>query len=125
MSLPHKLVFHIPELALVNDTITPVSIDELLAGLADELQQAGVLSFYTINATGFYKGRSYPERLITLFWKDDPAPMQELFRRWFRENNDQLQQEAFAFELDGVLYTESLFPSEGKRDVCHATEPMI
>ena len=108
MRLPHKLVFHIPEMAKVNGRITDVPIGRLLSGLADELQQAGVLSFYTINATGFYKGRSYPEQLVTLFRQDDPAPVQDLFRRWFREHNDQLQQEAFAFEVDGVLYTESL-----------------
>lgn len=108
MKLEHKLVFHIPELALVDGELYGVPVDRLIRVLAEELQGAGVLSFYTISATGFYKGRSYPEKLITVFCQDDPAPLQDLFRRWFRENNDELMQEALAFETDGVLYTESV-----------------
>ena len=108
MKLTHKLVFHIPEMAMVDGRITPVAIDELLARLAEELQKVGVLSLYTINATGFYKGRSYPEKLVTLFWQSDTEPLQGLFRLWFQKHNDQLQQEAMAYEVDGVLYTENL-----------------
>ena len=108
MKLLHKLVFHIPELALVDGEPFSIHLDPLLSKLANGLQEAGVLSFYTINATGFYKGRSYPEKLITLFCQDDPAPIIEVYTRWFRENNGELQQEAFAYEADGVLFTESL-----------------
>ena len=108
MRLEHKLVFHIPELAAADGKLFSVPADALIKALAEELQRAGVLSFYTISAAGFYNGRSYPEKLITVFCRDDPAPLQDMFRRWFRAHNDELRQEALAFETDGVLYTENL-----------------
>lgn len=69
--------------------------------------ESGADGLYDIDAVGYYRGRSCPEKLITVFSQDVERYV-EYFRQWFRENNVTLRQEALACEADGVWYIESL-----------------
>lgn len=57
---------------------------------------------------GYYKSRSYPEYLVTIFCDDDKYGVTDIFREWFRKNNGTLLQDSMAYELDGVLHEEDL-----------------
>lgn len=57
---------------------------------------------------GYYKSRSYPEYLVTIFCDDDTYGVTDIFREWFRKNNGTLLQDSMAYELDGVLHEEDL-----------------
>ena len=107
MELKHKMVCHIPGMAWCDGSPEILPMDRLIQELANEFEQSGASGFYVMDATGYYKGRSYPEKLVTVFC-NDVQKYAETFANWFRGNNETLQQEAFAYEADGVLHIEML-----------------
>ena len=108
MKLTHKLVFHIPQKALVHGVALEIPFSALFPNLVTALYDAGVSGFYVVDGVGFYEGRTYPEKLVTVFCEDAPEDVEKAYRDWFRHFNDVLQQEAFAYEVDGVLHIEKL-----------------
>ena len=110
MELRNKLVFHIPEKAWQQDHLEDIDVDFAVGKLAQSLNNAGTDSFYTQEVIGCYKGRHYPERLMVVFCDDaDKATdLADIFKRWFRESNGVLRQEAFSYELNGALFVEEL-----------------
>lgn len=96
-TLDNKYVFHIPLFKYENGQLTPLEIDDLLDDLLNEFTENGFRSMYMSNVRSCYCGRTYDERLITLFTTQDRSP-EEIFERWFRKNNEILRQEEFAYE---------------------------
>lgn len=103
-----KLTLHVPCVTRDNGLIK-VDYKSFKKRLLEELEAAGVTSFYTQAATGYYKGAEYDEVLWTVFC--DPERKDtiiDVFCRTFRESNSFLRQEAFAYECDGKLVVENL-----------------
>ncbi|WP_162685736.1 hypothetical protein [Methanosphaera sp. BMS] len=81
-------------------------MDELI----DNLNDNGYHSFYMIKAKGFYKSRCFDELLITIFASEDdnkPKP-HIIFKKWFADNNNILNQESMAYEYNNTLHIEKL-----------------
>lgn len=109
MTLNTKIVLHIPLVAWKDHAITPIDYAAFKHLLLVALEDAGASSLYTVQATGYYKGREYAETLWTIFCEEtDRDRIVEAFRRTFREHNDIMQQEAFAYECNGTLHVEEL-----------------
>lgn len=108
MKLPHKLVFHIPQKALVHGVALEIPFSELFPNLVTALYAAGLSGFYVVDGVGFYKGRTYPEKLVTVFCGDTMEAVESAYQDWFQRFNDVLQQEAFAYEVDGELVIKDL-----------------
>ena len=66
----------------------------------------GFDSMYVTKAKSFYRSRCFDELLMTIFSSSD-SPV-DIFKKWFRANNDVLGQEAFAWECGNSLFIESL-----------------
>ncbi len=106
--LPEKFTVHIPHYRW-NGKPEPIDYQAFIRQLAEGLESLGIDSFYTTPATGYYKGRSYDETLLTLFCTADVADaVAGVIENLFRTNNHLLQQEAFAFERNGVLWVGEL-----------------
>ncbi len=102
--LPEKLTVHIPRYHWTGG-LEPIDYPAFIRQLAEGLESLGIDSFYTTPATGYYKGRSYDETLLTLFCKTDvDNAVAGVIENLFRTNNHLLQQEAYAFERNSVLW---------------------
>ena len=101
--LDRKYVFHLPLYRFEDGDLVKIDCG-VVRDLIDSLDQH---SLYITKVRSHYRNRSYDELLLTLFTSGDDKP-EEVFRRWFRQNNDVLGQESFAFELDGKMYIEKL-----------------
>ena len=104
LTIPHKLVFHVPLKAWADGRLIDIPARDRADQLAEDLEGIGVSSFYITTCEGVYSGRKYPEMLITAFCDDDHAPVAAtLFEAWAAQNNDDLRQEAYAYEKDGEM----------------------
>ena len=106
IELRRKYVFHLPLYRYENDNLIALKIDDLLDDLTDEFIKSGFENFYVTEAKAHYRKRSFDELLITMF--ADSASPEMIFKEWFRENNDVLGQEAFAWECGNSLFIEKL-----------------
>lgn len=63
-----------------------------------------------IKANGFYKSRCFDELLITIFASEDDSQLKPhlIFKKWFADNNDILNQESMAYEYNNTLNIEKL-----------------
>jgi len=103
IELDKKYVFHIPLYKYAGGELISIEIDDLLDDLIEKL---GFESLYMTKVKSVYRKRVYDEILITIFTsKGSP---EEVFEKWFRYNNENLGQEAFAYELDGKMYVKKL-----------------
>lgn len=104
MVLSHKLVFHIPQKKWQDGCLEPIS-DDISVNLIKDLNKAGCDSMYLQKVTGCFKGRSYPELLITLFCLcDTDAKIAEgIFEEWVHQYGEALEQEEWAYEKDGKM----------------------
>ena len=107
MQLQHKLVFHIPEKAWRPYGYVDLKIESHLDQLLDSLKLSGYTSLYIENATGYYNARSYPEKLITIYYSNNIEKLLNIFRDWFLTNHN-FYQEVMAYELDSSMYLEQL-----------------
>ena len=103
--LAHKAVFHVPLRAWIGGKAERIEgIGKALDGLVSKLAENGSRSMYATRAKGCYEGREYPEILLTVF---GDLPAMETAIRTFVEWNalcrDELKQESFAYESDGVM----------------------
>lgn len=112
--LEDKYVFHIPLYKYVNNELIPIDIGDILADLTEKLNKEGYESLYMTKVKSYYKLRNFDEVLITLFISQKRVSdnKQELpdkiFKRWFKQNNHVLQQEAYAYEHNNSMIIESL-----------------
>ncbi len=81
-------------------------MDELIEELTNRLYDNNYTSFYMTNVTGHYKNRAFDEILITIFTSKEQNQIlpDTIFKQWFKENNNTLKQESFAFEYNNSLY---------------------
>ena len=109
MILDTKYVLHIPTHKFENERITIINMKKCISDLESRLEQNGYQSFYKTKIEGHYKSRSFDEILITVFTtrKTEPQP-DDIFSQWFRDNNDELKQESFAYERNNELIIEEL-----------------
>ncbi len=114
LELDNKYVFHIPLYKYVDTSLIRLDIDSILDILVDELNKGGYGSLYIIKVKSYYKSRSFDELLVTLFvsQKSVLESKRELpdiiFKRWFKQHNTILQQEAYAYEHNNSMIIEYL-----------------
>ena len=106
IELGEKYVFHIPMYRYADDELVPIELDDLLDDLVLKLGYDGFDSMYVTKAKSFYKSRCFDELLLTIF--SSSSSPEDIFKKWFREKNDILGQEAFAWECGNSLFIESL-----------------
>ncbi len=104
--LNRRYVLHIPLYKNIGENLEKIEMDEILAELIERLDEKAHDSFYVTNVESHYKKRTFDEMLLTVF--SDSEDIEEIFRRWFVENNHILCQEAYAFEHNSTLCIENL-----------------
>ena len=110
IELDTKYVFHIPIYKYIKGSLILIEYEEILDDLIDSFNQNGYDSLYLTKVRGFYKSREFDELLITIFIssnQDNESP-EAIFKEWFMENNDILEQEAFAYECNGSMFIEEI-----------------
>lgn len=100
----HKAVLHIPLQAFQDGTLADIDISKEIDDLIARLESIGITGLYEIQDTGHYKGRAYPETLLTAYGNDNLLQVPDIFKRWASENKAKLAQEEYAYELDGELF---------------------
>lgn len=100
----NKLSFHIPGFKYINGKMLNVYIDDFIKLLTKELELIGIKAFYTTPATGYYKGRSYKQEIITVFYDKEDKEVLGCFVRTVRTMREQLEQESYAYELNGKMF---------------------
>ena len=109
ITLDKRYVFHIPSFKFVNCTLVPISIEDSINQIIDELAKNGYDSLYITHAKGYYRTRCFDEILITLFTSDENKKLPEvIFKEWFLKNNNILKQEAFAYEINNEMFIEEI-----------------
>ncbi len=109
MTYDTKLTLHVPCVAKESGGLVKINYEEFKSRLIKALADVGVNSYYTQAATGYYDGAEYDEVLWTVYCeKQDGDKIAEALCRTFRESNDILKQEAFAYERNGVMTVENL-----------------
>jgi len=114
LRLDNKYVFHIPLYKYEDNKLIRLDIDGILANLMEQLNNEGYESLYITEVKSYFKSRSFDELLVTLFISQKRVSdnKQELpdkvFKRWFKQNNHILRQEAFAYEHNNSMIIESL-----------------
>lgn len=91
-----KYVLHIPNAKFVDGKIEPIVT--AAAKFASEIAKK-VDGGYLVDATGFYKGRTYQEMLMVVYGDN----VDEIFREKCKEYHNLLCQEEYAYEKDNDL----------------------
>lgn len=94
----HKLVFHIPCCTYKDGALQPAPWQQVIDDFAKVLYEY-TDGFCVVDAVGYYKGRSYAEKLLTVYC--DMAVVADFLRI-----AAVLEQEAYAYEIDGRLVIE-------------------
>ena len=100
-TLSNKISFHIPGFKYVEGKMLNIYLDDFKAALYDELQKVGIEAFYAEKAMGYYKGREYPQEIITVFFEKEDVL--GCFVRTVYSMRESLKQEAYAYELNGQM----------------------
>jgi len=109
IELDKKYVFHIPLFKYTNEKLVAIEMDDILNDLLDKFSKNGYNSAYMTNVKAFYKSRSFDEVLITIFTtKINSESPEDIFSKWFKDNNTALCQEAFAYECGDKMFIEKL-----------------
>lgn len=98
--LDKKYVFHIPLYRFEDDELIKLEIGDALDDLIARLNCDGL---YITKVRSFYKSRCFDELLVSLFVSDSENP-EEIFKKWFTNNNDVLGQESFSYECGNRMY---------------------
>lgn len=102
--LRHRAVLHIPQQAWDGERLVDLDLTGEKEELLAELTAAGVESLFQTEAVGYYKGRRYPESLLTIYGEAETTAAASIFSAWNKRHRETLRQEAFAYELDGELF---------------------
>ena len=105
--LSKKYIFHIPLYEYDGRELVAIDMDGLLDDLIFRLGEASFDSLYITKVESHYKARSFDELLLTIFVENNEC-LEEIFKKWFRDNNDVLQQDEFAYECGNELFIEKL-----------------
>lgn len=103
--LVNKISFHIPGFKFVDGKMLNVYIGEFKEALSKELSAISVEAFFSEKAVGYYKGREYPQEIITVFYNDEDVL--SCFINAVSRMREALKQESFAYELNGTMYVYS------------------
>lgn len=109
--LCEKLVLHLPRVFWDGEALLPAEYGPAEAELLAAMEAEG-LGGYVTEAEGHYGGRTYPERLLTIFCADAAQAVRMIgtFRAAAAKHQAELRQEAYAYELGGELH---VFYAEG------------
>lgn len=88
----NKYIFHIPCVTYVDGEMLPNKWEQVVSEMAKQ-----IYSFYLLDTTGYYKGRSYKEKLFVVYGEKNLIEI-------FMENVKILEQECYAFEMDNELF---------------------
>lgn len=104
MKLNHKLSFHIPHVAYVNEGFVPIPLQKFEENLGNKFLSINIAGWHVISTTGYYKGREYPQDILTVFCSyEQQTSVIESFKATIAEMHEVMNQEAYAYEHDGVL----------------------
>ncbi len=98
--LDKKYVFHIPLYKFEDDDLIKLEIGDALDDFIAQLNCDGL---YITKVRSFYKSRCFDELLVSLFVSGSEKP-EEIFKVWFRTNNDILGQESFSYECGDRMF---------------------
>ena len=98
--LDKKYVFHIPLYRFEEGELIKLEIDDVLDDLIARLNCDGL---YITRVRSFYKSRCFDELLVNLFVSGSEKP-EEIFKEWFRTNNEILGQESFSYECGNRMF---------------------
>ena len=101
-TLTNKISFHIPGFKYIEGKMLNIYLDDFKAALYSELEKVGIEAFYAEKAVGYYKGREYPQEIITVFFANEDVL--GCFARTVYSMRESLKQEAYAYELNGTMY---------------------
>ena len=116
IELNKKYVFHIPLYKYDdnNDELIAIDMTGIFDELIDEFEENGYDSLYMTDVNSLYKSRFFSEILISIFVsterlaKDDVEFPDRIFKKWFKKNNDILEQEGYAYEYNNKMFIEKL-----------------
>ena len=94
-----KVVLHIPLSRYENGELVSLEIGEIIDELVVDM---GIESCYATEVKSYYKGRIYPELLITVFGSQSESII-DTFRKWIVKHSETLGQESYAIELQNRL----------------------
>ena len=101
-TLTNKISFHIPGFKYIEGKMLNIYLDDFKAVLNKELEKVGIEAFYAVKAVGYYKGREYPQEIISVFF--DKEDVLGCFAHTVYSMRDSLSQKAYAYELNGTMY---------------------
>jgi hypothetical protein len=100
----NKLALHIPHFAWEDGKLIDIEYDRLKDRLSEKLCELGIDGWFSVPATGYYKGRAYEQEILTVFCNDQQKEaVIEAFRNSYFELKDVMRQEAFAYECNTRL----------------------
>ena len=100
----HKLTFHIPHIAFENNQYTNIPYEDFENAFGEKLMEIGIEGYHIISAIGFYKGRKYPQDLLSVFCTfEQQKVVISAFKNTLTNYHHKMKQEAYAYEYDGVL----------------------
>lgn len=102
VTLTAKLTLHIPHAAYVTGQLIPVDYAEMENLLYRAFSDAGFTSWYSQEASGFYKDRRYAETLVTIYCEEgQAAQVQKIFKETCWSRKEDMKQESFGYEYNG------------------------
>ena len=102
----NKIILHIPEYFHDDNGLIPIP-NTTLNKLYVQLQEA-YYDFYITTVETYYKNRTYTTKLVTIYTKESNNEPINIFKKWFKDNNNELHQESLAYEHDNKLRIEEL-----------------
>ncbi len=108
MEYSEKLTLHIPHYKW-DGKLIPIDYLYFTQKIIGRLAEIGIDGCYSVAVTGYYKGRSYDEDLLTVYCKNDQVDKAvNIFRQSYGDTNDTMQQECFAYEYNDKMYVVGL-----------------
>ncbi|WP_323735906.1 hypothetical protein PXD04_08425 [Methanosphaera sp. ISO3-F5] len=108
ITLNQKYVLHIPCYKYQDGKLISLKNENIIDKLIKQLNTEGYNSFYITEVKGHYKTRIFNEILITIFTNQEENTPEKIFREWYKENNNILQQESYAYEHGTKMIIEEL-----------------
>ena len=102
--------------AYEHEKLKDIPIKKITKSLTESLQpflRDNNISFYISRTKRCSQNRYYPEKIITLYRNDDCLDIINMFKDWFKANNDVLKQDFLTYEYNDSLHVEFLDNSKG------------
>ena len=99
-----KFLFHIPKVAYVNEEYISISYERFEDALGMKLKEIGIIAWYKLSSTGFFKGRCYPQDVMVVYCDEsEVVAVSDVYKNVCREMADVMKQEQFAYEHNDEL----------------------